>query len=123
MKKSIEDLVALDPLTLRDIKCLVSSIYKVNKSHHLFIKLRDEFEILDDAEYIVYPNINGNQASKFLDSNGNEILHYIKNVSEFIFLPSNLEINKHSISLDRQYFGRIDQKDVLKSNSFSNSSF
>ena len=93
----------INPSILRNIENSFSSIYKINKEHHLFISLLNENDKLKNAEYIVYPNINNNINTIFLDASGKEVLVFKEGISEFILLPTNFEANIDYIQLDNPY--------------------
>lgn len=103
MSSIIETLYEINPTILRDIDQSFSSIYKVNKKHHIFISLLEKNPVLIDAEYIVYPNINNVINTIFLDNSGKEVLVYNEGVSEFILLPSDFEVNLASMQVDNPY--------------------
>jgi hypothetical protein len=103
MSAITETLHQISQSTLRDIDMSYSSIYKINKEHRLFILLLQENSELSAAEYIVYPNINNNLKTIFLDSSGEEVLVYNKGVSEFILLPADFELTLSHMRIDNPY--------------------
>ncbi|MFY4818414.1 hypothetical protein ACOTWJ_09290 [Aliarcobacter butzleri] len=104
MKNIKEMLPNLSSLIIKNLESSVTSIYKLNKEHRFFLSiLRDKPE-LSSAEYIIYPNINGNTDKIFLSGDGSEILSYEKNVSEFILIPCEFDLmNDNSISVNNPY--------------------
>lgn len=96
-------LTKLDSMTARDVKCLLASLYKINKSHHLFVDMQQKHPELKDAEYIVYPNLNNSKITKFLDKEGSELFNSIEGVSEFILLPCDFEVEQYSIAIRNPY--------------------
>lgn len=103
MKTVIDSLTKLDPILARSVKCMVASLYKIDKEHRLFINLKNKHSVLEDAEYVVYPNINNLMMTKFLDKDGAELLSYSDGVSEFILLSFDSEVKHSSISITNPY--------------------
>jgi hypothetical protein len=98
-----DKLKKIDVAIVRNIETAVLSIYKINKTHHLFASLLTDNPILEDAEYIVYPNINNSTAKVFLNFEGIELLKYTSGISEFILLPCDFETSSASISINNPY--------------------
>lgn len=103
MSQLMERLSKLDLVTLKNIEASVVSLYKINKAHRLFIPILKANPALEEAEYIVYPNINNNGSKIFLNRDGEELLSYHGGISEFILLPCDFNTNSQSISLDRTH--------------------
>lgn len=97
MCRSINSLSKLDFVTLKNLESSVVSLYRIDKDHHLFKPILEDYPQLEQAEYIIYPNINNNYIKKFLDIEGFELLEYSGGVSEFILLPSDLLANCEKI--------------------------
>ena len=100
MNNLISDLKKLDLVILKNLESSIVSIYKINKEHHLFKPILEKYPKLNNAEYIIYPNINNNNSKIFLDYNGTEILSYDGGISEFVLLPSDLYVESQSIIID-----------------------
>ena len=103
MNKTIESLNKLDSNTEKSLQYLVASLYKIDKEHRFFIDLKKEYNVLNNAEYIVYPNINNMMPIKFLDYEGAELLSYSDGISEFILISCDITINEKSISIKNPY--------------------
>lgn len=103
MAATIGTLVKLDTMVARDVKCLISSLYKINKEHHIFLEMKNKHPELNDAEYIVYPNFNSLQVTRFLDKEGLELFQSTEGVSEFILLPCDFEVKQYNIDIKNPY--------------------
>lgn len=78
-----------DQTILHNLENYIYNIYRINKEHRFFKDILNKNIILNEAEYVLYPNINKtSQTDKiFLSKTGKTLLYYHENVSEFILLP------------------------------------
>ncbi len=78
-----------DQTILYNLENYIYNIYRINKKHRFFKEILNKNIVLNEAEYILYPNINTtSQTDKiFLSKTGKILLYYHENVSEFILLP------------------------------------
>ena len=78
-----------DQTILYNLENYIYNIYRINKEHRFFKEILNKNIVLNEAEYILYPNINTtSQTDKiFLSKTGKILLYYHENVSEFILLP------------------------------------
>lgn len=102
-----EKLPNISLLNIRNLESSIVSIYKLNKEHRFFISILEQNPEIDCAEYIIYPNINGQMDKIFLDKYGSEILIYEDSVSEFILIPCDFEELKKSIMIDNPYINSL----------------
>lgn len=75
MKTINEVLTNLSPTLLSDIRGYFCSINKIDTSSSIFHKLLEKYPDLNNAVYIVNPNINNFNGSVFLDSKGEVVLY------------------------------------------------
>jgi len=97
----------LDESIASDILNCLASLYKVNKEHRLFKKLMEEHTELQNAEYVVYPNINRSLPTRFLDMNGENILSYDGGVSEFILISLDIDFENQTISIQNPFVSEL----------------
>lgn len=78
-----------DQTILHNLENYIYNLHRINKEHRFFKDILNKNIILNEAEYVLYPNINKtSQTDKiFLSKTGKTLLYYHENVSEFILLP------------------------------------
>ena len=78
-----------DQTILYNLENYIYNIYRINKEYRFFKEILNKNIVLNEAEYILYQNINTtSQTDKiFLSKTGKILLYYHENVSEFILLP------------------------------------
>ena len=78
-----------DQTILHNLENYIYNIHRINKEHRFFKEILNKNIVLNEAEYVLYPNINKTlQTDKiFLSKTGKTLLYYHENVSEFILLP------------------------------------
>lgn len=78
-----------DQTILHNLENYIYNLHRINKEHRFFKDILNKNIILNEAEYVLYSNINKtSQTDKiFLSKTGKTLLYYHENVSEFILLP------------------------------------
>ena len=78
-----------DQTILHNLENYIYNIHRINKEHRFFKEILNKNIVLNEAEYVLYPNINKtSQTDKiFLSKTGKTLLYYLENVSEFILSP------------------------------------
>ena len=78
-----------DQTILHNLENYIYNLHRINKEHRFFKDILNKNIILNEAEYVLNPNINKtSQTDKiFLSKTGKTLLYYHENVSEFILLP------------------------------------
>ena len=78
-----------DQTILHNLENYIYNIHRINKEYRFFKEILNKNIVLNEAEYVLYPNINKtSQTDKiFLSKTGKTLLYYLENVSEFILSP------------------------------------
>ena len=67
MQNLLDKLPNLSSVMLKNLESSIVSLYRINKEHRLFLPILQQNPELKAAEYIIYPNINGNTNKIFLE--------------------------------------------------------
>jgi hypothetical protein len=74
-------------ISLFELRTGKASLFRINKEHRLTKELINKYEVLNKAEYVIYPN-RCKGAKLFLDEEMNTLKVVKEGVSEFILKES-----------------------------------